>query len=193
VAAVEAEAERLHWLVDDLLAVARHEGGTTPLPPRPLLLQHWLPGVVDAELRADTGLRVTTSLPALLPPVLADDGALAQVVRNLLRNATRYAADGMPVEVIASRAGGHVTLEILDRGPGIPTTETELVFEPFYRSASAEATGTAAGLGLAAARSLVEAMGGTIASGPRDGGGCRFEVRLPVAGTDDPADAEARA
>ena len=178
VAAVEEEAERLYRLVEDLLAVARHDAGEAPLPARPLLLQHWLPGIVDAEVHAEPRLRVRTAIPPDLPPVVADDAALAQVVRNLLRNAVRYAADGMPVEVVARPPDdGHITLEVLDRGPGVAPAEAGRIFDPFYRSEAAEAFGSGAGLGLAAARSLLQAMGGSIEAAERDGGGARFVVR----------------
>ena len=189
VAAVEEEAERLYRLVEDLLVVARHDAGSPPRPATPLLLQHWLPDVLHAELQAEPRLRVRTAIPPDLPPVVADDGALAQVMRNLLRNAVRYAADGMPVEVVARRSAGNtISLEVLDRGPGLAPDEADRLFEPFYRSEAAEAFGSGAGLGLAAARSLLRAMGGTIEALPRDGGGARFVVRLPVASADDEAE-----
>lgn len=182
VEAVEEEAERLYRLVEDLLAVARHDGGRTPLPVGPLLLQHWLPPVIAAEVHAAPALRVRASLPPTLPPVLADDGALAQVIRNLLANAVRYASDGMPVEVVAWPAEDDVVrLEVLDRGPGIDSGEAVHLFEPFYRSPRSASMGSAAGLGLAAAQRLLSAMGGSIEATPREGGGARFVVRLPVA------------
>lgn len=188
VEAVEEEAERLYRLVEDLLAVARHEGGAAPLPVGPIALQHWLAPVIAAEVQSSPSLKVRVSIPPDLPPVLADDAALVQVVRDLLANVTRYAADGMPAEVVAwPPEDGVVRLEVLDRGPGIAADEIGRVFEPFYRSSSAEAVGSGAGLGLAAARRLMEAMNGSIEALPRDGGGSRFVLTLPVA----PADAEA--
>ena len=188
VEAVEEEAERLYRLVEDLLAVARHEGGAAPLPVGPVALQHWLPPVVAAEVQTSPTLKVRTSVPPDLPPVLADDAALAQVMRNLLANATRYAADGMPAEVVAwPPSDGVVRLEVLDRGPGITPSDAERVFEPFYRSSAAAALGSGAGLGLAAARRLMTAMNGAIEALPREGGGSRFVLTLPVA----PADLEA--
>ena len=186
VEAVEEEAERLYRLVEDLLAVARHEGGANPLALRPLLLQHWMVGVIEGEVRADRGLRVRATVPADLPPVLADDGALAQVLRNLLLNAARYAADGMPVELVTRRPDA-TTLEVLvlDRGPGFDPAERELLFQPFYRSPSVAALGSGAGLGLTAARRLMRAMGGDLRAEPRPDGGARFVVRLTVADDDD--------
>lgn len=186
VAAVEEEAERLYRLVEDLLAVARHDHGAAPLPVRPLLIQHWLPDVLSSEVQANPGLRIRLSLPSSLPPVLADDAALAQVVRNLLVNAARYAPDGMPVEIVArAPADGMVELEVLDRGPGVDPEEAERLFEPFYRSEHLAPAGSAAGLGLAAARRLLAAMGGEISAGRREGGGARFALRVPIAAEED--------
>ena len=185
VEAVEEEAERLYRLVENLLAVARHDRGANPLLVRPLLLQHWIVRVIEGEVRADRGLRVRATVPADLPPVLADDGALAQVLRNLLLNAARYATDGMPVEVVTRRPDER-TLEIvvLDRGPGFDPAECELLFEPFYRSPSVTALGSAAGLGLTAARRLMRAMGGDLDAEVRQDGGALFVIRLAVAGDD---------
>ena len=126
VEAVEEEAERLYRLVEDLLAVARHEGGAAPLPVGPIALQHWLAPVVAAEVQASPSLRVRLSIPPDLPPVIADDAALAQVVRNLLANVTRYAPDGMPAEIVAwPNDDGTIRLEVLDRGPGVEADEAD--------------------------------------------------------------------
>jgi K+-sensing histidine kinase KdpD len=185
VEAVEEEAERLYRLVEDLLAVARHEGGAAPLPVGPIALQHWLSAVVAAEVQASPSLRVRLSVPPDLPPVLADDAALAHVVRNLLANVTRYAPDGMPAEIVAwPNDDGTIRLEVLDRGPGVEADEADTVFEPFYRSSAAMAIGSGAGLGLAAAQRLMQAMRGSIEALPRTGGGARFVLTLPVAVAD---------
>ena len=187
VEAVEEEAERLYRLVEDVLAVARHEGGAAPLPVAPVAIQRWLPDTIAAEVRAYPALVVRSSIPHDLPPVLVDDGALAHVVRNLLANAVRYAPRGMPVEIVARIAEpGTVRLEFLDRGPGLDPAEADQLFDPFYRSAAANLQGSAAGLGLAAARRLLAAMSCTIEALPREGGGARFVITLPIA----PSDAE---
>ena len=190
VEAVEEEAERLYRLVEDLLAVARHDGDAAPLPVRPLSLQHWLPTVIAAEVHAYPTLAVRASIPPDLPPVLADDAALAHVVRNLLANAVRYAADGMPVEVVATPEDADVRIDVLDRGPGIDPTDAARVFEPFYRPPRAMALGSGAGLGLAAARRLMRAMGGDIVALPRDGGGARLGLTLPIASPDEADEAD---
>jgi signal transduction histidine kinase len=186
VAAVEEETERLYRIVEDLLAVARHDEGANPLPVRPLLLQRWLLGAVDREVQTERRLRVHVGVPSDLPAVDVDEAALVHVLRNLLGNSARHAGDGMPVEVVVRRISpGFVALEVLDRGPGFEPQEADRLFEPFYRGPAAEAIGTGAGLGLAAGRRLMRAMGGDLVATPRDGGGARFTARLAVAEPDD--------
>ena len=193
VEAVEEEAERLYRLVEDLLAVVRHDAGRGSLSVRPLLLQRWRPGVIAAEVEGSPSLRVRADVPADLPAVLADDGALTHVIRNLLANAVRHAPGGMPVEIVACVSGDDtVSVDVLDHGPGIEAGDAERLFEPFYRARAAEARGTGAGLGLAAARRLVEAMGGSIAAGSRDEcNGAWFSIDLPVAPADDVSEGDA--
>jgi len=191
VEAVEVEAERLHGLVEDLLAVARHEATFTPIPVGPLLIQHWLPDVLAAEVQLSPTLVVRVSIPPGLPPVMVDDGALAHVIHNLLLNAVRHATDGMPVEVVAwPPEDGSIRVEVLDRGPGIDEADADRLFHAFYRAPAAEAQGSGAGLGLAAARLLLEAMGGRIEALPRPGGGARFVMTLLIADPDPDEDAE---
>lgn len=177
VEAVEVEAERLFRLVEDLLAVARHEGGRDPLPVQPLLLQRVLPPVLDAEARVHEGTPIRALLPRELPPAVADEAALCHVVRNVIANAVRFAPRGSPVEVVAEARDGAVELRIADRGPGIDPQEADRLFEPFYRSARTGTTG-GAGLGLTAARRLLAAMGGTIEVRPRPDGGALVVIRF---------------
>lgn len=186
---LEAEADRLFRLIEDLLAVARHEGSGAPLPSRPLLLQRWLPAVISSESAASPGLRLRALIDPDLPPVLADDGGLAHVVRNLIANAGRFGPEGAPVEIVVERATDDaVRMRVLDRGPGIDPEEAEQLFTPFYRSPRT-ATEGGAGLGLAAARRLLRAMDATIEARPREGGGAELAVTLPALDVDEDVDA----
>ncbi|HET7725687.1 MAG TPA: HAMP domain-containing sensor histidine kinase [Candidatus Limnocylindrales bacterium] len=178
VEAVELEAERLLRLVEDLLAVARHEGGREALPVQPLLLQRALPPVLEAEARIHEGTPIRALLPEDLPPAVADEAALSHVVRNVIANAVRFAPPGSPVEVVAEARDGVIELRIADRGPGIDPAEADRLFEPFYRSARTAGAGGGAGLGLTAARRLLAAMGGTIEARPRAGGGALVVIRF---------------
>jgi signal transduction histidine kinase len=114
-------------------------------------------------------------------PVFAAIGetGLKRVLENLVGNAIAY---GQRADVSLATDAGHVRIAVADRGPGIPVSERELVFEPFYRletSRSREHGGT--GLGLAIVRQIVERHHGTVAVSDRAGGGAVFTVSLPLA------------
>jgi signal transduction histidine kinase len=124
-------------------------------------------------------------MPAL---ALASDQELARVVRNLVANAVRHTPADGTVVVATGQEGGEVYLRVDDRCGGIPLTDLPRVFDVAFRgtdparAATSGQTGepAGAGLGLAIARSLVEAQSGRIEVINHDGG-CRFEVRLPAA------------
>jgi len=121
-----------------------------------------------------------TRITAALPAVLADEEALGHALRNLLTNAATHGAGDGATEVAVDVSGSWLEISVRDRGPGLEPAETERLFRPFYRSMHADSV-TGAGLGLAAARRLVRAMGGDLVASPRDGGGAAFTIRLPLA------------
>jgi signal transduction histidine kinase len=116
-----------------------------------------------------------------VPEVLGDASRIAQVVDNLLSNAVKYSPAGGPVEVVVERAGDdQVLLVVADRGLGIPPDRTGQLFRKFSRLHAETGIG-GTGLGLYLCAQLVEAMDGTIAVEPREGGGTLFTVLLPAA------------
>lgn len=109
----------------------------------------------------------------------ADARLIRRLLRNLIENAQRYAGNDISVnlKLVGDR---HFTLEVQDRGPGIPADELDRIFQPFYRLSR---SGKGSGLGLALVRSITEHHGGSITVQNRTGGGVRFCVRLPGAVT----------
>jgi two-component system sensor histidine kinase KdpD len=175
------EATRLHRRITNLLAMARLEAGNSrarrePTPPADLFraARENLPGVTAAR-------PVTVSVDANCPDADIDPSLMLEVLVNLIENAHRVSPAGSAIELIASphpEDSRRITLEVLDRGPGVPAGITD-------RSGHLLATDTSdvaqRGLGLEIVRSLTAANGGTIAIVPREGGGTIARIELPAA------------
>jgi two-component system sensor histidine kinase KdpD len=106
---------------------------------------------------------------------------------NLFDNAIKYAPKGTPLVLSASESFYTITVELADRGPGIPAGEEEHIFEKFVRGRS---MGSGVGLGLAICRSILEAHGGKIWAENREGGGAVFRFTLSSAGLPPPPKGE---
>jgi two-component system OmpR family sensor kinase len=179
-ARVEAEAERLGVLVDDLLALARLDQGR-PLERTPVDLAAVVHDAV-ADARAVEPARPLRVDVAGDVVVLGERGALVQVTTNLLANAREHTPAGSPVEVVLRRDGSLAVLEVSDHGPGMAPEVAAHVFDRFYRadpSRSQAQGGT--GLGLAIVAALVDAHGGTVTLDSREGAGSTFRAVLPLA------------
>jgi signal transduction histidine kinase len=132
--------------------------------------------------RPEAAVSVSDELPVDLPAVYADRERVHQVLFNLLDNAVRLTPSGGRVTVTASRHNGSVDVVVADTGPGISAEDLPRVFERFFRvdaSRSRDDGGT--GIGLAIARSVVEAHGGRIWAESEPGRGSTFTFELPVA------------
>lgn len=101
---------------------------------------------------------------------------LRRVVRNLLENARRY-GDG-EVTVTVQRVNGRAIVRVCDRGPGVPASQRERIFEPFYRLPGASEREGGVGLGLALVKSITERHGGTVHCEDHEGGGACFVLAL---------------
>ncbi|MEU9342448.1 ATP-binding protein [Streptomyces sp. NPDC048278] len=174
-ATAEESMARLSRLVDNLLDLSRLEAGVLTLNLRATALEEVLPAAL-----ADTPAAEVHGEPEDLPPLLADPPLLERVIANLVGNAARYSPPGTPVLVTASALAGRAELRIIDRGPGLPATGRDRLFEPFQRLGDTDNT-TGLGLGLALARGLTEAMDGTLTPEDTPGGGLTMVVSLPLA------------
>jgi two-component system sensor histidine kinase KdpD len=113
--------------------------------------------------------------------VQADPGLLERVLVNLLTNALRHSPRHVPPCVTGSAHGEAVELRIIDHGPGIPAPERDTVFLPFQRLGDRDNGSGGVGLGLALARGLAEAMGGTLTPDDTPGGGLTMILTLRAA------------
>ena len=175
---IEAEADRLYRIVEDLLALSRVEGGIT-IDGEPVLLQHLIAPVVASESARWGRVEFETRLPPNLPAVFGERTYVEQVLRNLISNAGKYGTPGTTATVEAEETDDEVLVRVLDRGTGVSAEETDRLFELFYRSPQATRTASGAGIGLYVSRGLITAMGGRIWTRPRDGGGSEFGFSLP--------------
>jgi signal transduction histidine kinase len=132
-----------------------------------------------AVLLAEESARLSIPCDVESAPVRGDARLLRRLIRNLLENALKYGGPGVDSSVRVDERGERV-LCVKDRGPGIAEAERERIFEPFYRPANAAETGSGWGLGLALVRQIADLHRGTVRCLPRDGGGCVFELRMPL-------------
>jgi signal transduction histidine kinase len=178
------QSDRLTRLVEQLLELSRLESGDLPLEPRSLPLSSLVTDVVSEVRvsRADREVSVDNQVPAELTPVWADPERVHQVLFNLLDNAVRFTPPGGSVTVSAQRQNGSCEVTVADTGPGISAEHLPRLFERFYRVDSARsAKDGGTGIGLAIARSVVEAHGGHIRAESEVGRGSAFTFDLPVA------------
>jgi two-component system sensor histidine kinase BaeS len=178
------EAEQLKRLVEDLRTLSLADAGELPLARQATAPQVLLERVAAAfsprALQAHIALR--TSSDKQLPEVNVDLERMVQVLENLVSNAIRHTNEGGEIVLSARSAGAEVLLAVQDSGSGIAPDALPRVFDRFYRSEAGRATeGGESGLGLAIAKSIVEAHGGRItASSPGPGQGATFTIRLPA-------------
>jgi two-component system sensor histidine kinase KdpD len=177
-ATADESLDRLTHLVDNLLDMSRLQAGALSVFPRPAGLDEIVARALD-DLGA-TGQAVAVEFPDSLPEVRVDPGILERVIVNLTQNALRYSPEGKPPLLIASSLGERVELRVIDRGPGIPKSQRDRIFVPFQRLGDTDNT-TGVGLGLALARGLTEAMGGTLEPEETPGGGMTMTLSLPAA------------
>jgi two-component system sensor histidine kinase KdpD len=173
------EAERLNWLVSNLLDMTRLESGHLKLT----IDWYDLEDVVGVAL-GQTADRlkpraIHVHMPEDLPLVPLDEVLVVQVLNNLLDNAAKYSPPGSPIDIWVRQDAEAVAVTVADRGPGIPDGERERVFEKFFRlERPGSPPGT--GLGLAICKGIVEAHRGRIWVGARDGGGTEISFSLPL-------------
>ena len=182
-ASIEEEADLLNRIVADLLDLSRLNAGGMPVHVE-LNTADDLVGAVLHHVRGLLGGREVHVRRDANDAMLFGTFDMVQSLRvlaNLVDNALRHTHPPAPVELFVERHGAALVFSVADRGPGIPMEERERVFEPFYRPPGTRANVGGAGLGLAIARRLAEAQGGTVRYAPRPGGGSVFAFAVPAA------------
>jgi len=181
---IHKQAERLNYLIHDLLSLARIESGKEAMEIKPVpILPMVKTSISDwAGAAAARRISIVSSDGHSDMCVLSDEEALRQILDNLIDNAVKYSPDGGQVRVTWRRVDDRAVIEVSDQGPGIAPEHQQRIFERFYRvdrARSREIGGT--GLGLSIVKHLSQAMNGEVEVASIVGEGTTLKVTLPVA------------
>ena len=178
------ESLRLNKVIDNILDFSKIEAGRMTYN----FTNGDMAEVIDNVLTSyryqivNSGFDVQTNIQPDLPPVLIDRDAMAQAISNLVDNALKYSGDVKKLSIKTETLGSNLSIEIADRGIGIPRGEQAKVFEKFYRVGNGlvhDVKGS--GLGLSLVKHIIESHKGTISVESDDGKGSHFTILLPIA------------
>ena len=174
------KAQRLEQLVDEFFEITRFNLQTIVLHLEKVDLTFLLQQMADEFTPLLAAEQKSAQVD--VPPIVleGDPDKLARVFQNIMKNAVAYSRPGSAIQLSASLADGQVQVDIVNQGNPIPQTQLDRIFEKFYRLDSARSSQSGgAGLGLAIAKEITEAHGGSIAA-QSNGEEIRFTVCLPL-------------
>ena len=178
---IELQSERLGYLVSQSMEMAELESQEIVLDRK----LHTIAEVVELALSSADLLPADRTpeirLPENLPPVSMDLKRISKVLRHLLSNAVKYSPAGSPIFISAEATPELVTVSVADRGAGIEDIEKLMIFDKFYRGKGQRSRVQGTGMGLAIAKTIVEAHGGSMSVTSQLGSGSVFSFTLPLA------------
>ncbi|MGZ4834035.1 MAG: ATP-binding protein [Terriglobales bacterium] len=179
---IEREAERLNEMIGKLLSLARMQGAAGPPDKTHVRLDEIVKEVAeDAEFEAQERSCAVRMVGNIKCTAEGSPELLRSAVENVVRNAVRYTASGSEIEITLANHDSTAEITVRDHGPGVPDSELQNLFRPFYRVGNARERDTGgAGLGLAIADRAVRLHGGTVAAANAPGGGLVVKIRVPA-------------
>jgi signal transduction histidine kinase len=191
---IKTEIGHLRRLVDDLTTLAQVEAGGLDIQLAPLQPPVLLERIYNAyhPIAARKGITLTLDVPQSMPDILADEGRMMQVLKNLLENAMRYTPKGGAIR-LSAQAGSRIQLRVADTGSGIEADDLPYVFDRFYRADKSRGGNSGKmGLGLAICKALVIAQNGMISaeSAGKGQGACMVITFNPAPAQAAPPDAD---
>jgi len=184
-AIIEEEADRLTTFVAQLLDLSRISSGAAMYDVQDNEAEDLLGAAAQQVAGRLNGreLRIDVARDDALLFGRFDFAQTLRALVNLIENAAKYSPTEAPIDLSAEREGSWLVFAVADRGPGIPPSERDRIFEAFYRRADRAPDVGGAGLGLSIARGIAEAQGGDVSVRDREGGGSVFRLRVPAVTT----------
>ena len=176
---IDEETDRLNRLVGEAAEMAQLDAQQVELRREVCPVREVVEAALEKSKQLLTGREVKVQIPEQLPRVHIDLERIAEVLVQLLENAAKYSPADTPITITAEQAGKMVSVSVADRGPGIDDMEQSLIFEKFYRGRDQRYRVQGTGMGLAIARAIVEAHGGTIGVTSQLGSGSVFHFTVP--------------
>ena len=178
---IQGAVDLMNLLIADLLEVAKIESGRIAIEPKPLAVRTLLDDAVSMlePLAQRHEIRLIVSEETGLPSVMADYQRILRVFSNLIVNALKFSLSGDEVRLVAARHGEMVRFSVIDKGAGIAPEHLERIFDRFWQLNPSDQRGV--GLGLAIAKKIATAHGGTIGVSSVVDQGSEFYFDLPVA------------
>jgi len=175
---IKEETKRLSGLIHDLLDLGRLEAGVTLLEIQAIALESVISRAIRAMEVRMQAKNVTVEVDVADLRIMGDSERLLQAFLNLLDNAIKYSTPNARIFIAASGNKQQALISIRDQGSGIPETDLPRIFEQFYTTSRSSKNGV--GLGLAIARRIIEAHGGSITASSKPGQGAVFTLSLPL-------------
>ena len=179
-AVINEETDRLDRLVGEATEMAQLDAHRVELHRQPVLID----AVIDSALEQSHSVLsqhpVEVRVPPSTPKISADAARIAEALKHLLENAAKYSPATAPITVTAELRDSQLVTSVSDQGPGIDEFEQGLIFDKFYRGRDQRYSVQGTGMGLAIAKAIIEAHGGTISVMSQLGHGSVFSFALPV-------------
>src|SRR5205807_6782037 len=159
---INEESDRMNHLVEEATQMARLESKQVELERTPHNIREAIDRALESANKAVNGHPVKFDAAADIPLVEFDMELIVNVLRQLLENAAKYSSAQSPIHISLENTGAELVVSVADRGPGIDELEQSLIFDKFFRGKDSRYSVQGTGMGLAIAKAVVEAHGGTI-------------------------------
>jgi two-component system sensor histidine kinase KdpD len=179
-AVINEECDRMNHLVEEATRMARLESYQVELEWTPYNIGEAIDRALEMAKRSLGGHKIEMHAADSVPPVPFDMELIVSVLMQFLENAARYSPPEWPIHISVENGEGKLTVSVADRGPGIDDLEQALIFDKFYRGKDNRYAVQGTGMGLAIAKAVIEAHGGTIGVTSQTGQGSVFWFSLPA-------------